>query len=254
MIFYFSATGNGLDISRRLADALDDDIRNIVDEVEGDCRYVLREGERVGIVAPTHFYGLPLIVEDFIKKMSFDREPYLYLVLSYGSTLAQAMERAERTFGKNGYRLNAKLAVRMPENYVLMFNPPSESDVRRILSSAYDVLGTFLTFVEGYSDVDMTVRPTLGQRMTGTIAKPMYVYGRGTGRFYVDGICTGCGRCVRICPSDAIELVDRIPTWTKSRCLRCCACINRCPVHALQFGRSTRKRGRYVNPNVELKE
>ena len=67
MIFYFSATGNGLDISNRLAHSFGDEIRNIADEVETDCSYDIDEGERIGIVSPTYFYGLPLIVEDFIK-------------------------------------------------------------------------------------------------------------------------------------------------------------------------------------------
>jgi NAD-dependent dihydropyrimidine dehydrogenase PreA subunit len=113
---------------------------------------------------------------------------------------------------------------------------------------------SFASAIKGSEDVDMSVPPTLFQKITGVIARPMYTHGRGTGRFYVDRTCTGCGRCVKVCPSKAIELIDRIPTWTKSKCLRCTACINRCPFKALQFGRSTRKRGRYVNPNVKFEE
>ena len=254
MIFYFTATGNGLDISNRLAQSLEDKIYNIVDELEGDCSYHIDENERVGIVSPVYFYGLPTIVEEFISRMNFDNDPYLYLILSFGTTPGQAMARAEKLLTKYGHKLNAKLTVQMPENYILMFDPPTQQEIKNILSSAYERVSEFSGRILGGEDADMSIPPTFFQKMTGIIAKPMYEHGRGTGRFYVDGTCTRCGRCVRVCPSKAIELRDRIPTWVKSKCIRCCACINRCPFSALQFGRSTRKRGRYVNPNVDLKD
>ena len=254
MIFYFSATGNGLDLSNRLAEGLDDRKADIAAELKGDCTYHLEDGERVGIVAPVHFYGLPMIIEEFISRMRFDRTPYLYLVLSYGSEPGQAMARAERCLSEHGHILNAKLTVAMPENYVLMFDVPSESEIRTMLTSAYGRLDQFVSAVKAGGAVDMSEPPTFKQRLTGLIARPMYDHGRGTGRFYVDRTCTGCGRCSRICPSQAIEMIDRIPTWTKKKCLRCTACINRCPFKALQFGRSTSKRGRYVNPNVTFDE
>ena len=254
MIFYFSATGNGLDISNRLAQSLNDSIHNIVDELKGDCSYQIGDGERVGIISPTYFYGLPTIVEEFISKMRFDGKPYLYFVLSFGTTPGQAMIRAEKLLSRYGFGLNAKLTVRMPENYILMFDPPTLHEAKRILSSAYETVDEFSSRILEGKDADMSIPPTLFQKMAGVIARPMYVHGRGTRRFYVDRTCTGCGKCVRNCPSQAIELIDRIPTWTKSKCIRCCACINRCPFKALQFGRSTRKRERYVNPNLEIKE
>lgn len=254
MIFYFSATGNCLDISNRLALALGDEKRSITNELEGDCSYSLKDGERVGIIAPVHYYGLPLNVEEFIGRMSFDRMPYIYLVLTYGSRPAQAMERAEKRFQSCGYDLNGKMTVQMPENYILMFDPPSEAERKRILSNAYRETETFASAVLRNDDIQMTTAPRFRDRIVGSIARPLYDHGRGTGRFYVDGTCTGCGRCVRMCPSKAIELIDRIPTWTKSKCLRCSACINRCPFHALHYGRSSRKRERYVNPNIDPEE
>ncbi|MBO4552315.1 MAG: EFR1 family ferrodoxin [Candidatus Methanomethylophilaceae archaeon] len=252
MIFYFSATGNCLDAANRLAGSFGDKVLDIVEELKGGCNYHLEEGEKVGIVSPVHFYGLPMIVEDFIGRMRFDRTPYLYLVLTYGTTPGQAMQRAERVLAKSGYGLDSKLGVKMPENYVLMFDPPNDTEAKRILGAAYDRISVFADSVRDGKAVDMTDPVGVLDRITGIIARPMYDHGRGTGRFYVDTICTGCGKCVRVCPSKAIELIDRIPTWTKSKCLRCCACINRCPFKALQFGRSTKKRGRYVNPNVDI--
>ena len=154
MIFYFTATGNGLDISNRLAHSLDDDIHNIVDELKGDCVYSIREDERIIIVSPTYFYGLPTIVEEFIRRMSFDNRPRLYLVLSFGTIPGQAMARAEKLLSKHGCALSGKLTVRMPENYILMFDPPSENEIKSILSSAYDTLDRFSSAVQKDDVVD----------------------------------------------------------------------------------------------------
>lgn len=46
--------------------------------------------------------------------------------------------------------------------------------------------------------------------------------------------CTHCGRCVRICPSQAIAKGDELHT-SASRCIRCCACVKGCPTGARTF-------------------
>ncbi len=43
--------------------------------------------------------------------------------------------------------------------------------------------------------------------------------------------CIRCGRCVNICPNQAIELQERIIT-SKQLCMMCCACIRTCPTQA----------------------
>ena len=58
----------------------------------------------------------------------------------------------------------------------------------------------------------------------------------------------GAGIGAANCPAQAITLENGRPVWTKKKCLKCCACINRCPVKAIQYGKKTASRGRYVNP------
>lgn len=44
-------------------------------------------------------------------------------------------------------------------------------------------------------------------------------------------LCTGCGKCVRLCPSGAIEKGGELFTDAK-RCIKCCACVKGCPTSA----------------------
>ena len=60
--------------------------------------------------------------------------------------------------------------------------------------------------------------------------------------------CISCGLCEKICTSGCIEMAAGIPVWTQDKCNMCLACLNRCPATAIQYGKKTEKRGRYVHP------
>jgi NAD-dependent dihydropyrimidine dehydrogenase PreA subunit len=41
------------------------------------------------------------------------------------------------------------------------------------------------------------------------------------------------------------------PAW-EGQCTLCLACLHRCPAEAIQYGKETVGKGRYVNPRVKL--
>lgn len=45
--------------------------------------------------------------------------------------------------------------------------------------------------------------------------------------------CEGTGKCVEVCPNDAIELVDRKAVVADEECLDCGACETECPTGAI---------------------
>lgn len=49
--------------------------------------------------------------------------------------------------------------------------------------------------------------------------------------------CTACGRCVRSCPRQAIELRDGVPHITYRRCIRCYCCHEMCPSGTISLKR-----------------
>lgn len=50
--------------------------------------------------------------------------------------------------------------------------------------------------------------------------------------------CSGCGLCVEVCPSKAIELVDKKPVFNPSKCFHDGKCISICPNDALVVNKS----------------
>jgi NAD-dependent dihydropyrimidine dehydrogenase PreA subunit len=46
--------------------------------------------------------------------------------------------------------------------------------------------------------------------------------------------CTGCGDCIRICPTQCLVAVNRLPVVTANfACIRCEACVFVCPTQAV---------------------
>lgn len=52
-------------------------------------------------------------------------------------------------------------------------------------------------------------------------------------------ICVGCGRCVKVCPQQALSLIDGKSHVDVSKCIGCFECITVCPVKAISIDWST---------------
>jgi ferredoxin len=49
-----------------------------------------------------------------------------------------------------------------------------------------------------------------------------------------EGLCTGCGICIDVCPNQALEIVDGLAKLTKpEKCDGSGACVEACPVQAI---------------------
>ena len=48
-------------------------------------------------------------------------------------------------------------------------------------------------------------------------------------------LCTQCGACVNLCPTQAITLGEEGCVTEKERCIKCCACVKMCPQKARSF-------------------
>ena len=59
-----------------------------------------------------------------------------------------------------------------------------------------------------------------------------------------DDVCIRCGKCQQVCPVDNIKGTP--PEWMHNgKCTCCLACYHYCPVHAINYGKITRRRGQY---------
>ena len=70
-----------------------------------------------------------------------------------------------------------------------------------------------------------------------------------TGTLNAKTSCISCGQCARLCPVNAITMVNGKPLWTKESCAHCMSCIQNCPVEAIEYGSITQSKKRYLFQN-----
>ena len=46
--------------------------------------------------------------------------------------------------------------------------------------------------------------------------------------------CVGCGKCIKLCPMDAICLVDDVAVIDKDKCINCFVCGEFCELGAIK--------------------
>lgn len=253
MLFYFSGTGNSLYVAQKLHENEGRELIDIADAInEKHFKYKVKGDEKIGIVFPVYFYGLPTVVSEFISRLTIesDVKPFIYTVITYGGSIGNADKMLGKQLKGRNLQLNSAFSIKMPSNYVMMYDVPDKEEQNLTLHSAEEQIEKITGLLEANKKGDF-----VSDRGPGILTPFLYkIYGirRKTKNFYVTDACTNCGLCEEICPSKVIKLTSGKPEWIKEKCSHCSACINRCPVEAIQYGNSTKKRGRYVNPNVKF--
>jgi len=253
VIWYFTGTGNSLAAARKICGAL------------GDCRLVpiaglqdtpgkiVPDAERVGIVCPVYFTGLPAMVAAFASRLDLSRARYAFAVLTLGgaggSPAIRQLDGILRD--KAGRGLDAGFLVKMPGNYILMYAPPSGRKQEKLLAMADEEI----------AGIAEAVGRCGGRKLPSSLLAGIahhFMYPGFAARvptedrkFSVTDACTSCGTCAKVCPAGNIRIEGGRPAW-QHRCELCCACIHLCPVQAIQAGPKTAGRGRYRNPGVSI--
>ena len=252
MIYYFSGTGNSYAAAKFLADGLGEDLMDIAAAVkEHRYEYKLAEGERLGFVFPVYAWAPPKMVTDFVKNLElyYSGDPYLFAVCTCGASAGKTMDIFEKALEENGLVLDSGFSVVMPDNCITLFEVDSEEEISEKFEKAEKTLNHILRAINlGWSDFFRVKRGRLSGILSG-IMNPVFSMGAlKTKPFYVTNDCISCGLCAKNCTSSCIEMTAGKPVWTEDKCNMCLACINRCPAKAIQYGKKTAKRGRYVHP------
>ena len=64
-------------------------------------------------------------------------------------------------------------------------------------------------------------------------------------RYTVSEACNGCGKCVKLCPVNNIKMHLGKPQFSDN-CMGCYGCIHKCPEKAINLGKRTEGKTRYV--------
>ncbi|MDO4530414.1 MAG: EFR1 family ferrodoxin [Bacillota bacterium] len=252
MIFYFSGTGNSYAAAKALAEGLGEEMTDIAIAVrEKKYEYTLMQGERLGFVFPVYAWAPPKIVTDFVKNLElyYSGDPYIFAVCTCGASAGSTMDLFENALEENGLTLDSGFSVVMPDNCITLFEADSQKEVAEKLAAAEKTLEHILRAITlGWTDFFRVKRGRFSTVLTHVVNPAFSMGGMKTKSFYVTDQCIGCGLCEYHCTSGCIEMIAGKPVWTADTCNMCLGCINRCPAKAIQYGKKTVKRGRYVHP------
>lgn len=237
MIYYFSATGNSKHAAEVIAMKTGDTAVDIVDALKNGLPE--NNNEKTGIIFPVYFWGLPEIIKRFASKVKKSLGSYVYCVITCGANTGSADKMLEKALGR---KLDYCFSLRMPDNYVVMYDPCKKEKAQKFLRHADKEIDIIC---EDINKGEVKKGGSSGGMINSIFVSKLYDPMRKTKKFFADDNCVSCGLCEKICPEEAIVIENGKPKWTKKKCQHCTACINRCPAKAIQYGKKTSERGRY---------
>ena len=261
MIFYFSGTGNSLWTARQLSAALEEaQPVAVADELRkagetGVCEYSLKDGEPLILVFPVHSWGPAVLMLRFVERLrikDYGGQP-VYAVCTCGDTCGWTDRMMRETLSRRGLPLTACWSVRMPNNYILMkgFGVDTDEVRETKLRTAPQEIQDIIAAIKGqgqYSHYVVGSMPWLKSRVISSLFRRFMAGPGSRTEFHVSDDCIGCGLCARSCPTGTVTMQDGRPVWGRG-CVQCTACINRCPVRAIDWGKITQEQGRYHHPS-----
>ena len=139
-LYYYTGTGNSLWMARQLARRLDGETEFI--SLGTDYEMQDTACDRVGIVFPVHFWGLPRRVVEFIGKLSAQQSArYIFALAVNAGQVAATLLQLEKLLAAKGMVLNAGFDLAMPSNYIIWNGAQPEEKQKALFEKAARKLG-----------------------------------------------------------------------------------------------------------------
>jgi NAD-dependent dihydropyrimidine dehydrogenase PreA subunit/flavodoxin len=249
-IYYYTATGNSLYAAKTIAEKFDDchmvSIPTIWEE-----KVILPAADRVGLIFPMYYGGIPQLVKQFIERLDLSKVQYIFTVVTCGNALfSGVMHELQKLLKAKGKTLNAGFYVNMVDTYLPIFTLPAEEKQRQIQVKA-DARISFA------AEQIKNRRQEIAKEYFWLACLPIHKFwlsrfDKIDRKFTNSDRCTSCGQCARACPVDNIAILDGRPKW-QHHCQECLACLHICPVQSIEFGR-TQGKARYHHPQINWQE
>ncbi|MDY5931925.1 MAG: EFR1 family ferrodoxin [Candidatus Ornithospirochaeta sp.] len=228
----FSATGNTLRIAKEIKDA---EIHFVEEYLNGDI-ILDQDTERLGILYPVHFSGLPYPVRRFVREVLSKRDnsglKYIFSLVTCGSMPMDALYDLDRELQDIGCVLSYARSFKFPDGYLDMKRKAvGEMDSLAFLTKRQKALDKAISDIEN----ERIRIPFHGPFFSPALRKAeRRSQPRANSKLSVLPACTGCSVCYRICPMGNITM-ENGKAVHHDRCISCYACYHRCPENAVFF-------------------
>lgn len=249
-IYYFSATGNSLEIAIQISKELDDcEIKSMTSPIPKEP--VGGSKEIIGFVFPVYYLGMPVLVKQFVEKLNILPGTYCFAVTNFARFGGNTLGMLEKILQKKGIKLAYVEEIKIPGNYIVRYQPPNRDKLQEMLKNGRSKVDNTAKSISnhGQQPVKMNI---LSRILTENLYRILFRnISKWDEKFVANNKCTCCGQCAEVCPVENIKIENCHPVW-QHHCERCLRCIQWCPTEAIQYGKKTMGRRRYHHPNVTV--
>ncbi|MFA7174276.1 MAG: 4Fe-4S binding protein [Kiritimatiellia bacterium] len=229
-LVFFSPTGTTETVTRAVVKGIGCTVGRTLDLTrsapEADIRFIAEDVVIVG--APVYGGRLPTLAVERLKAISGQNTPVIPIVVygnrAYEDALLELSDLCEaqgfRTIaagafiGQHSFSSTAlPIAVGRPDVADLQFAEQFGGQIAKLLRACESIFRLEAPVLPG----NRPYKPAMGP--TRPVATEVDLR-----------LCTLCGKCVAVCPANAVHMTDGGPV-TES-CLWCLACLHNCPIGA----------------------
>ena len=244
MILYFTGTGDSRYIAERIAVALGDELLSMNDRIKAGAHSPVETDERLVIVTPTYAWRIPRLVRDWLAETDFPCGAQTWFVMTCGSEIGNAAKYNRVLCQEKQLTYMGTAQIVMPENYIAMFNAPQAEEARQIVARAEPDIDRVISAIAANQAFPPTRNNLCDRFMSGPVNPIFYSFFVKANAFIASDACTGCGQCAKLCPTNNITIQNGKSVWGGD-CTHCMACICRCPVEAIEYGKKSMGKPRY---------
>lgn len=242
-IFYFTSTGNCLEVSKKIGGEL----YSIPHVLKSNVREF--EDDQIGIVFPTYLGSTPPIVIEFMQKVKL-KTNYFFGIATYGKLPFGILDHFDKNAKENGLEPKYLNKIIMVDNALRLFDMDKEVRTlgkKKVDASIKKVANDINTKKEARNTSNFIMKRLSTSFYNVSVKQEPTNYKQ----FTVESHCTGCKTCEKACPLDNIK-VSKTPQFD-THCVSCYACTHNCPENAIRVT-GEKSKARYRNKNINLGE
>ncbi len=245
MIIYFSGTGNSRYVAKELAKKLHDTCICANDSIKRQKKGFFHGKKPFVFVFPVYLSTIAKIFADFINNSHFEGNQNAYFIATCVGASGSVPNDCKKLCEKKGLNFCGAERVLMPQNYIALFKMTPEEECQRRLAAASEQASALSEIIAKGECFTLSPAPSIEYIATKVVEKLYNGPFTPTRPFHTTDACIGCGLCAKVCPLNRITLIEGKPSWTGS-CIHCMSCINHCPKEAIEYGKKTIGKRRYV--------